>query len=329
MKIIAGKWLNQRPIPKKLEVSWIFVCIFETEIKIKINRSSKGKRTQFTCEVCPKWFDTETDKNEHILEHLAREFCAKCDKSLIRIGNELYVLHSKFTCVKTSKSASESEYDEPSTPPPPLLHIETIIENEMHIFKEEPEDFNDDWSNHGDSMVDYECNDIQPHPHSVIEPYTNIDNDHNQQDNVKSLEESQPKTEPESLCDDAAIQNDPNELMAANIKESDDADDDDHEDTKDHNQVDQKPILIEKRIAQRLKRRLWKNNYDAMPVKCTVPGCEKMFKRRTIYSHMASHRGVRYECAICSASLATKKGLSNHMQKHYPTGMYEHIHIPI
>lgn len=293
-----------------------------------------GKTTTFNCEACPKSFETENEKNIHILEHLARygEFCGKCDKSLIRIGAELYVLHTKFTCIKSVETPSESESEE-SPLTEPLIHIESIIvENEMPIFKEETDYVVDDWSNHdGDSMVDlhYSSDDENindtplPQPSVVIETNNtavkqlDIPPDNVDIDTPKILEPQTIVSEPPVDNNIDVIQNEPNEtengLMAEDIE---DIDDDNIEDDKEEEYVDEdnkniatlieKPHLIEKRLAQTLKRRIWKNKYDATPVQCTVDGCNKMIKRRSIYTHMASHRGEKLECDICHDLLSTR-----------------------
>lgn len=265
------------------------------------------------------------------------EFCTKCEKSLIRIGSELYVLHSQFTCIKAIEWPSESECEE-SPLIQPLLHIETIMENEMPLFKEEPDYVEDDWSNHDDSMVDfYHSNDDE----NVNQPFLKVETHDTaikelnlQPDNVNTIEISEPQTiVPKSSVDNdtAVIQNnsnkDQNEFMAKENTNNDneniddeEEEEDDSKDNKDHPAIVQKPHLIEKRLAQTLKRRLWKNNYDATPVQCTVDGCNKMIKRRSIYTHMATHRADngKMECDICHDLLSGRRSLLNHFQKHFP-----------
>lgn len=202
----------------------------------------------------------------------------------------------------------------------------------MPVFKEEPEFDEDVWTNHGDSMVDFhyssddeKVNDALPQPPLVVEPPKNAVKELDlQPGDVETLTKAEHQiTVAESLvANDGANQNNPskneNELLAEDIENSDDVNEEnDDNDNEDHGAIIEKPHLIEKRLAQTLKRRLWKNKYDATPVQCTFEGCNKMIKRRAIYSHMAAHKG-KMQCDICSDLLSTRRSLLNHMQKHYP-----------
>lgn len=52
------------------------------------------------CLFCPQIFDSAVDKDDHTLEHFPQEICSECDRNLIRIGSNLYTLHTTDTCFK-------------------------------------------------------------------------------------------------------------------------------------------------------------------------------------------------------------------------------------
>lgn len=78
------------------------------------------------CDFCPNVFESIADKNSHLLEHFVQELCNDCNESLIRIGDSLYVLHTKITCIKSN----DSECQDQQTPSP---QIEVNPKNEIFI----------------------------------------------------------------------------------------------------------------------------------------------------------------------------------------------------
>ncbi|XP_031628839.1 zinc finger protein 391-like isoform X2 [Contarinia nasturtii] len=54
------------------------------------------------CLFCPQTFGSASEKDDHILQHFAKETCRDCDENLIRIGSNLYTLHNAVTCIKVS-----------------------------------------------------------------------------------------------------------------------------------------------------------------------------------------------------------------------------------
>lgn len=50
------------------------------------------------CLFCPQTFGSAIEKDDHTFEHFAQEVCSDCNRNLIRIGSNLYTLHSKETC---------------------------------------------------------------------------------------------------------------------------------------------------------------------------------------------------------------------------------------
>lgn len=52
------------------------------------------------CLFCPQTFSSAIEKDDHTLEHFAQEICTECNRNLIRIGGNLYTLHTKETCIE-------------------------------------------------------------------------------------------------------------------------------------------------------------------------------------------------------------------------------------
>lgn len=65
------------------------------------------------CQFCCHTFNTIDDKTAHILNHFEQETCEKCDQNLLRIGDNLYVLHGTITCIKIKQETEipEIEYE--------------------------------------------------------------------------------------------------------------------------------------------------------------------------------------------------------------------------
>lgn len=59
------------------------------------------------CDFCPEQFMNKPSKNAHVLEHFVTEICSRCEQTLIRIGDYLYVMHSKLTCIKPERELGE------------------------------------------------------------------------------------------------------------------------------------------------------------------------------------------------------------------------------
>lgn len=52
------------------------------------------------CLFCPQTFKTAAEKDDHILNHFDHEICSDCDQKLIRIGKQVFTLHTENTCIK-------------------------------------------------------------------------------------------------------------------------------------------------------------------------------------------------------------------------------------
>ncbi|XP_055296414.1 zinc finger protein 557-like [Sitodiplosis mosellana] len=59
-----------------------------------------GIETVHQCLFCPQTFGSGAEKDDHVLDHFAHETCTDCNQNLIRIGANLYTLHTAVTCIK-------------------------------------------------------------------------------------------------------------------------------------------------------------------------------------------------------------------------------------
>lgn len=64
---------------------------------------------------CPQTFSSAIEKDDHTLEHFAQEMCTECNRNLIRIGNNLYTLHTTATCANNKKSQHQQKHEQHST----------------------------------------------------------------------------------------------------------------------------------------------------------------------------------------------------------------------
>lgn len=100
------------------------------------------------CLFCPQTFRGAAEKDDHILEHFARETCTDCNQNLIRIGENLYTLHNTVTCIR-SELKTEKHFDSCFIEQPPQSNepqkdcIEihstdsrTVIEDEIQVKEE-------------------------------------------------------------------------------------------------------------------------------------------------------------------------------------------------
>lgn len=87
---------------------------------------------------------------------------------------------------------------------------------------------------------------------------------------------------------------------------------------------DEKSLSLDELKRIRLENaRKSKAKYNSTLVKCTFAGCDALVTKKVISHHMARHRGVRFDCNICTASLASRAGLRAHMLCHDPNAERE------
>lgn len=75
---------------------------------------------------CSQTFDNAIAKDDHTLEHFAQETCADCNQNLIRIGGNLYILHTGATCIRECDYDNENYYDDVSS------KLATVLVDEQH-----------------------------------------------------------------------------------------------------------------------------------------------------------------------------------------------------
>lgn len=81
------------------------------------------------CLFCPQTFGSAIEKDDHTLEHFAQEVCTECNRNLIRIGSNLYTLHSKETCIE-NQHALQHDIDVKEEP---FIGAEESDEIEMQV----------------------------------------------------------------------------------------------------------------------------------------------------------------------------------------------------
>ncbi|XP_055306531.1 zinc finger protein 135-like [Sitodiplosis mosellana] len=92
-------------------------------------------KTVHQCLFCSQTFDSAAEKDDHILEHFARETCMECNQNLIRIGGNLFTLHNSITCIR---SGTKLEQQSLLTEEPDILgkderKIENCNANDMIV----------------------------------------------------------------------------------------------------------------------------------------------------------------------------------------------------
>lgn len=204
-------------------------------------------------------FDNNLDRNSHILQHFVQEFCPKCNQNLIRIGENLYVLHGTITCIK----AESEHYDHPHMPIELVQTSDDLIKDECgkDIFANETINFND----FTESQNKFEVFELELNPNELIDTTTSAKVGH--------------------LNYNAAL--------AA---------------IQDETKTVKKP--------KSRKSTTTTIDYNSQIVKCEIDGCDKVMSRNALTYHMSKHRGDRYECDICQASLSSKSGIRSHLLTH-------------
>lgn len=56
---------------------------------------------------CSQTFDSAAEKDDHLLEHFARETCTECNQNLIRIGGTLFTVHNSITCIRSGTNLEQ------------------------------------------------------------------------------------------------------------------------------------------------------------------------------------------------------------------------------
>ncbi|XP_031628851.1 zinc finger protein 880-like [Contarinia nasturtii] len=125
------------------------------------------------CLFCPQTFGTAAEKDDHVLEHFAQETCAECDQNLIRIGSNLYTLHSAVTCIKTELKIEPRT----ATPLPSVNYSGYKTETEDDVTTAASD--NEDWSTTFSMIKESICTDelqVKVEPNNEYEQQ-NVTND--------------------------------------------------------------------------------------------------------------------------------------------------------
>lgn len=250
------------------------------------------------CEFCLQVFDTIAAKAIHILDHFQQEICQKCDQKLLRIGENLYVLHSTITCIDT-RIKQESELTDGDE----IAGIfneesENLVEiDKDDLFKNETEnDFNEE-ENIKTDVTEAIC--VGNLSVQKDGPTKSLNKPKISKQVGREKETNRKRGRPRK-CREIAEK--PIKIDSKQI-----FDDDSCEDFK--KGLESSPPVAKKRGRRRKKETFFK---------CEHKGCGKIVKNRCKAAHIKTHLKQRFECDICHTSLASKLGLRAHFDVHYP-----------
>lgn len=298
-----------------------------------------------SCELCSFACLNSSDLNAHILQHFAREFCGNCNETLIRIGDQLYGLHSTLIC---SKIKEESDNNIIVTSP---LRIELDADqSEQFLLKEDEEE--DEHSI--DCLLPDEPNDCQTGigDENADEFGTQQDGCVKSEDEIKRKEQARLSTKrykdklikcdfencdeivPRRImhrhtskvhnlyftCDICNTVLSSKSILFSHMKKS-------HLKPS-KNESNQTPGPSTKhvddsaapKLSWKEKRKLINEKYYGQLIECSVDGCNEQVARKKMQSHLAKAHGVQYECKVagCQAILTTKESFQAHVLRHDP-----------
>lgn len=90
------------------------VCVFSIHVSYWSYRCLFGQMNEIIhfsdhkCSFCQRILKN-TKKNDHEMRHFAQETCMGCNKTLIRIDDDLYTVHNSKTCIKVKSEAFKQE----------------------------------------------------------------------------------------------------------------------------------------------------------------------------------------------------------------------------
>lgn len=223
------------------------------------------------------------DKNEHILTHFSKENCVKCDQNLIRIGENLYVLHSTVTCIETKLKRKKSKKSKES------INVEYTKKNTDETIENAKFDC--------DGFDDFEVKqENEDSANSLVEP------------GIVEVNVSK-----EELNEKVDIKNNHNNPQAT-IVNTEERNQNLYDNLRNKNEKIQSKVC---ETVDKLKRKK-RDKINDIFFKCDYDGCDKLIRHTSRRQHMTTHTAERFECDICHSSLASKNGLRAHFYLHYP-----------
>lgn len=242
-----------------------------------------------SCELCTFTCSNRSDWNAHILQHFAREFCENCNETLIRIGDQLYGLHSTLMCSTRTRVGPGDTITIKS----PLRIEVDVDQSEQFLFKEEDST---------DCLLPEDSNAFHTDDENVDILETNVVNCVRSEEEVKRRK--QVGTE---RCDKKKsrlkipLESDENNKTPVSSSST-------------------KNDVSASKLSWKEKRKLINDKYYGQLIECSVDGCNEQIARKKMQSHLAKVHGVQYECKVagCPAILTTKESFQAHMQRHDP-----------
>lgn len=267
-------------------------------------------------------FDNNIERNSHILQHFAKEICLKCGESLIRIGDQLFSLHSTLTCVQSANDllfknddCVQSDFVNETI----NFHDFADVQNKFEVFEVK--------INPNEMMMNTNISNIMVSNQSLpvmTAAVTTTNNNHNSTCTsaiVQSMatmavvmepsppvpEDGQHLNYSQALSEMAAIQD--HKPSSAIVTTS----------TSAVVQAELKSTV--KKITTTKKSRKVSHQssaWNSQIVKCGIGGCDKEMSRNALSYHMLKHdpERNRYDCDICGASLSSKSGIRSHLLTH-------------
>lgn len=294
-----------------------------------------------SCELCSFVCLNSSDLNAHILQHFAREFCVNCNETLIRIGDQLYSLHSTLMCSKIKE-----ESDDIITVKSPLRIELDADHSEQLLLKEEednstgcllPEDSNafqtdddDENANEFETAKQDDCVTsgderkrrkqarlTKRYKNKLIKcDFENCDEwfprkiMHRHTAKVHNLY---------FTCDICNTMLSSKGILISHMRKSH-LKPSKNENIQTLGGSSMKNDDSALKLSWKEKRKLINEKYYGQLIECRVDGCNERIARKKMQGHLAKVHGVQYKCKVagCQAILSTKESFRAHMQRHDP-----------
>lgn len=257
------------------------------------------------------------DRNSHILQHFAKEICLKCGESLIRIGDQLFSLHSTLTCVQ---SANDLYFKDDDCVQSDFVN-ETINFHDFADVQNKLIDVFEVKINPNEMMINANISNIMVTQSLPVMASTTNNNNNNDNNNTNAsaivqsmatvaivepapLDDGQHLNYTQALSEMAAIQEHKSSSSAT---------------TPNVVQAELKATVKNTTTTTTITtkpRKASTSAWNSQMVKCEIEGCDKEMSRNALSYHMLKHRGDQFICDLCGASLSSKSGIRSHLLTH-------------
>lgn len=272
-----------------------------------------------TCMFCSLTFNTNSEKNIHILDHFEQEFCLKCDQNLLRIGDNLYVLHGTITCIGTKLKHESIDDEMNDIAYSPVHHEQVDVKQwEPQYTEQTDEDFDNlpeiDALNSSD--IKYEQNEDQGLPEiesvaieNMVEPLSQLQHDSNSNQikitcdncgskNLSKLSFKRHHEIPGFKCSECDVTCCKVSLLKVHYRKH-------HPSADPYQGIDirHKTTIHDSKSSKKYK--------------CAYENCDEMFSLASRRFHIDSkHNGQPYRCDICQKPFTLLGSARRHMEVH-------------